>query len=590
MQSLTNKDTIPDHYICEACNKYCGTKRAYEKHQESNTHRTNVGLPPLRYPCPSCHTSFSRRNEVWRHVKESRCPGSKTEVGTGTSGAVKHRLSDVSSDIAWKRCRSKSPHADVSGDTPRVLSAQHDSADVDIGVHADDGHSRISNGMPGVADHQLIQNSSEAQVLSKIIEVSTCDTDVNDNETLKVQSSWKPADLVTSEDLPWEDTHQAVIAEDAKQTTLSKPLAETMDYDIAKSMKTLSVTEEITTRPWSGTKNRISSLRISHRSSRIRDSDWFSTYTNSVGSLFGHSGTSIGMPGFMRSSVRSLISGYRSSAFSNEMPAPMGERVDDELRWARESQVQHGLQIRENNGRTLVRDAAEGDYQSVYDSLMYSDVDINYLPACRDPRTAVGEAVFNGHVKVLDAIVRAFTLTVPHKHSHLRMAFLRDHLDYHLIRNPTTNDTQGWRDLNRSLRIMIANVSCLCPEEVRSGTICERVASGQLSHPGATESECLWGDKLLQTTWPNMSRLVWLPTLESQREFLLSLELNGLFIKHDEHVKTQAHKSYLERKEHQRLQELLRQSESRNNENLKKELESFMTTMERPYTEYSGPK
>jgi hypothetical protein len=559
MQSLTNKDTMLDHFICEACNKYCGTKRAYKKHQESDTHRTKVGLPPLRYPCPSCHTSFTRRNEIRRHVQESRCSGSKTEVDTGASGAVKHRLSDVSSDLAWKRCRSRSPHADVSDDTPRVLSAQHDSAGVDISTHADGGHFRISDGMPGVADHQLVQNSSEAQVLSKIIEVYTCDTDVNDNETPKVQSSRKPADLDPSEDWPLKDAPQAVITEDSKQTTLSKPLAETMDYDIAKSIRTLSVTEEITTNARSGTRNRISSLRISHRSSRLRDSDRLSTYANSVGSLFGHSGASIRMPSYMRSSVRSLLSGYRSSAFSNEMPAPMGEHIDDELRWARESQGKHDDQIRESNGRTLVRDAAAGDYRSVYDNLMYSDVDINYLPSARNPRTAVGEAVANGHVKVLDAIVRAFTLTVPRKHSHLRMAFLRDHKYYHVIPNATTEDTQEWDDLNSSLRVMIASVSCLCPEEARSGTICERVASGQRFHLGDTKSECLWGDKLLQTNWPNMSKLVSLPTLELQREFLRSLGLNGFFIKHDEHVKTQAHGAYLEvalcHKRYQRLQE-----------------------------------
>jgi hypothetical protein len=513
-------------FTCKTCNVPCGTPRAYQNHLRSNQHRDNIGLSPHTFPCPGCHKLLSRGSEVKRHLKNGRCSGSRLRLIARTTQSLKHRLSAGSTDVLWKHRRTRSPAQNPGDDLPDALVLDHDLAEIHADIDFDE------NGVPITSKPRYIKDCVETHIFPYgFTDAATFDTGVNTTKTQDEQDLHEPVDLLPFQAHPRKATPPAAIAEEAADITLLGSVAEAIDHDIEESIKALSVTEEITTCARSGTESRINSFRMYSRSSRLRDSHPFSTYTNSIGSLFGRSGASIRVAEFMRSPARSFISGYRSSAFSNEMPAPMGERVDDELRWARESQGEYRNLDREINGRRLVRDAAEGDYQSVYDSLIFSNVDINYLPTSGNRRTAVGEAGFNGHVKVLDAIVRAFTLSAPHRHSHLCMSFLSGHHDYRVIPNLTTKSRQEWDDFNSSLRVMIANVSCLCPEEVRPGTICERVASGQIFHLDAIKSGCLWGEKLLQTTWPNMSKLVWLPTVDMQREFLRSLELDGVFYK-----------------------------------------------------------
>jgi hypothetical protein len=426
----------------------------------------------------------------------------------------------------------------------------HDSADVQIAVdvNAEVGHSRRSNGMSRIAGPQLLQESSKNDgPPDEIIEVATGHTRVNNTmEPPELQSLQEdgPVDLLHFDARPGNATSRAALAEAARHITSLGTVVHAMEDDIAESMVSLSVTEELATSAPNGSDSQESLVRKYTLPSRRHEIYSSSTYTNSIGSLFGHPGVNIREPDFMRS-VPSPLSRHQSSLFSNEMPAPMGECMDNELRWARQGLHDSGdiHQIRKANGWRLVRAAGSGNFRAVHEILMYSDVDINHFITSGMHETAVRRAGLNqnGHVRVLDAIVRAFTKNG--KHSELDMNLFGGSLGYRII--PTRRTIQQLENFNTSLRAMTATVSCLCPQEVRTGTICERVALGQSFSPDTTKSGCLWGDMLFQTGWPNMPALAGLPTLHMQYEFHRSRELDSKFFRSNEHVKTRAHEFYL---------------------------------------------
>jgi hypothetical protein len=549
---------------CGYCKVTCRTDRPYKNHFRSNTHRENVGLQPQAFPCPNCHKLYSRSSEVKRHLDDDKCSGSRFQIIARTTQSLKHRLSIGSTDVPWKHRRIRSPDPDTGDTLPQALVANNDSADLQTQIDFNVSGMPIDTwGMHIKARPHSIQEYPVLQISPKrITRVATCDADVkfvNITKTLDVQSLQAPVDLLPFEACPRGVTPSAAITVAATHTTSLETVAEAVDYDIAKSMKTLSLTEATATYARGGTETRINSFRSYPRSSHLHDSHLFSTHTNSVGSLFGYSGSNIRMPSFMRSSTHSFRSGGRSSAFSTEMPAPMGEYLDDGLRWAREGlhdgmDREHENWFRELNRQRLLRDTAEGDHpsdhpsvhQSVCEVLVHSPVapDLCYCHDADTLRAAAREACCHSQVKVLDAIVRAFTSSAVEKYSELCMEFLSGSHEYRFL--DTTTDEQGWHFFNSSLRIMIATVSCLCPQEIRPGTVCEQVASRQRFSADSSRSGCVWGDRLRHQTWPNMSTITSFSTVSLQLAFLRSLELDGCFVRRDEHVKTQAYASYME--------------------------------------------
>jgi hypothetical protein len=548
--------------LCGACNVPCGTIRAYKNHLRSNQHRANVGQSLQGYPCPGCHKLYSRSSEVKRHLDHDKCSGPRSQPIVETSNTLKHRLSVTSTDVTRKHQRTRIPNRADFDDLPQAPVLDRDSPDEqhDIGISADGGYSHISNGVSALADPQLLQERSKSGIPpDEIIEVATRGTHVDTMETPELQSLQEEEPGVLG---PWDARPRkaASRAATAGAATHTVPVGtvDAMGYDIAESIVSLSVTEDVTAFAPNARDSCRTSVRKYPPTSRSSKTYTSSTDTNSIGSLFGRSGQKIRMPGFMRSSQPSLVSRRESSLLTNEMPAPMGERVDDELRWARRSPPprEEAYRIREYNGRKLVQDAAAGDYRSVYNTLLYLDVDINYD---FEDNNAVWHACSNRHVKVLDAIVRAFTSTAFNKHLHvgLDMVSFRVTDQFGCLGFPTIGENrQNWEDFNSSMRVMIATVCCLCPKGLRPGTVCERVASGQLFSLDVTRPECLWGDKLFQTTWPDLSQLLW---RGAPRPFLESRGLNRIFLKSNEHVKTQAHKIYLRaawpRTEYARLEE-----------------------------------
>jgi hypothetical protein len=533
--------------LCGACNVPCGTVRAYKNHLRSNQHRANVGQSLQGYPCPGCHKLYSRSSEVKRHLDHDKCSGPRSQPIVETSHTLKHRLSVTSTDVTRKHQRTGSPNRADFNDLPQAPVLDRDSADEqhDSGTSADDSRSHTSNGVSAVADTQLLQDSSRSGYLpDEIIGLAVRDSYVYTMQT--------PEDA-----RPRKSASRAATAEAATHI-ISEGTVDAMGYDIAESIVSLSVTEDVASFAHNARDSRKSSARKYAPTSRSHKTYTSSADTNSIGSLFGRSGVKVRLPGFMRSSQPSLLFRRQSSLLTNEMPAPMGERVDDELRWARRSPppTEEAYRHRVYNGRKLIQDAAAGDYRSVYKTLLHLDVDINY-----DFKggNAVWHACSKSHVKVLDAIVRAFTSTAFNKHLNvgLDMVSFRVTDQFGRLEFPTIGENkQDWEEFNSSVRVMIATVCCLCPKGLRPGTVCERVASGQLFSLDATKPECLWGDKLSQTTWPDLSQLLW---RGAPRPFLESRGLNRIFLKSNEHVKTQAHKIYLRaawpRTEYARLEE-----------------------------------
>jgi hypothetical protein len=610
MSSVSTLLVMSENFFCVSCNVHCSTERAYKNHLRSNKHRDNVGLPPQRHPCPRCHKPYSRRSEVKRHLDEGKCAGSDLDSNTGASRALKHELSLSSDNMSQKFCRLISPDEKTTDEIFSSLDPEGDKVNF---PKDDTGAIRsIQNQIKSRANHSVQEPHARRSepgghfLPEKLTMIST-----HDIEHRPMQLSEADSSIRTTEPLVPETSEQTIIPRGGTaralgggvQNNVAEAVVKTLKNDLARSMSalSLSVIDEVSIPPPNELDNNPISRRTNTVAPSLRSLRLFSTGTDSKGSLFGHPEAGVRTPDFMRSSLRSLRRSSRSSVFSTgtdskaplfghteaglrtpellqssvrslrrssrssmfsiEMPAPMCERIDDELRWAREShRITDYTQelLRETNGLRLIRDAREGNHQSVYDNLMHSDVDINYCPASDVFFNAASEAYLNDHVKVLIAIVRAFTSTATQKHSKLILGFLSGDQGGLNVLDHMSDCSSEWYDFDYSLRIMIATVSCLCPQEVRSGTICERVALGQSYSLDAIKSECLWGDKLLRRAWPNMYEYARSPT-KILREFLRSLKLDGVFFKSNEHTKTQAHKIHVRAafpsKEYARLEE-----------------------------------
>jgi hypothetical protein len=282
-----------------------------------------------------------------------------------------------------------------------------------------------------------------------------------------------------------------------------------------------------------------------------------------MGSLFDNAGPDIRPPGFMRLSMRSSVSSIRrgrpSWALSVEMPAPMGELVDDELRWARKEvkytqfaesdknrryadwvdENQDSGQHDNENGRELLRYAAQGDHEKVYESLMSNDSWFNGVSgkevhgpfSWRQAR----QPTSHHHAEVLDAILQALTASNSPMSPRLTLALLS-------IPRVSRRNEEVWRGFNRFIRVLIGMLSCLCPWDIRPGTVCQKVSSNEHSFTDEVRSECKWGDKLRISSWPNLSDLAGMTTLAEKCEFFRSLELPTFSVRPEEQEKTQAHR------------------------------------------------
>jgi hypothetical protein len=534
---------VPNDLLCKACNVQCNTERAYQNHLRSNRHRGAFGLPPHGYPCPGCRKLYSRLSEVQRHLETGKCSAPRSHVISEV--AMKHRLSSASADVACKRRRSRSPDRATNDASPQVLDTNPYMAGVwfNNDLPASDECNQHANGVPSVATVQA--SSTSGLQLEGIIEVTTCDTGPQTAQTLEPKFSQNATGSLDSEMFCWNDKSRTVVTEAKSQSIALETIAEDIDHDVIDSMRAITVTDSIPACVQSGTGTRATSFRTRLPSSSIRNSYRSSAKTDSLGSLFGHPAAGVRTPDFMRSSARSsersLLPDCRSSGFSVEMPAPLGELVDDELRWARNGGKRpHYGEVNRDTGRQLMRNATHGNHIKVYESLMSTDAWFDIISLCSGcyyVSWAVQEAISHGHVKVLDAILEAFASISSRNRLQVKLWFLDDydHLQW---------DEKVWRGCDRFLRVFVGTMSCLCPSSLRPDTVCERVALGQhCSADGSDEvkSECEWGDKLRQPSWPSLSEFARLTTSKEKQEFFKSLGLAAVFVRPNEQEKTQAH-------------------------------------------------
>jgi hypothetical protein len=127
----------------------------------------------------------------------------------------------------------------------------------------------------------------------------------------------------------------------------------------------------------------------------------------------------------------------------------------------------------------------------------------------------------------LDAILRALTSNTSSNRLHIQ-------LDVYKLVSVGGQNKKFLKALKGFVRVLVGTVSCLCPREMRIGTICEEVARRPFDAK-ATKSECCWGDKLRQSRWPDFSDVS--PRIRDWR-----IALTGTYTQPDEQSKIQAHR------------------------------------------------
>jgi hypothetical protein len=476
---------MSDDFICVACNEHCGTKRAYDKHQNSNTHRTNVGLPPLEYPCPSCHKTFSRQSEVKRHLANGKCSGRNPRVNAGASNAIKHGLSVSPADVAWKYRRTTSPAGDRF---PGVLDARRDSANIRLGTVGSDLGSVdqvAADGLLSTAPLQAMEESTKRSFsLKEALSARVYDVDIATPDTPETVSAHHGADSPSSavvQPISSLRNQQGYLTA-AVQTTMARTIAESgnaLDRTaLAESLDTLSYEEFKKWKSKSGqkvTEARAIAQRLPIRSFSLLSLDPSSANPDSLDGLFG---------------MRRMAARAHDS-----MESPMYWRP-----YEHQSATSVAERIRVSNGHKLVEHAANGHDREVYEILMYNDVDVNYSDeALHDGATAIMAAAVHGHVGVLDAILRALTSNTSANRLHIQ-------LDVYQLVCVGGQNRKFLKALRGFVRVLVGTVSCLCPQEMRIGTLCEEVARRPFDAK-ATKSECCWGDKLRRSSWPDFSDL-----------------------------------------------------------------------------------
>jgi hypothetical protein len=494
------------YFICEACNEHCGTKRAYDKHQESNTHRKLFGILPLEYPCPSCHNTFSRRSGVKRHLANGQCSGPNPRGNAGASNAIKHGRSVSPAAVACKHRRTTSPTGDHF---PGVPDARRDSATaclIAVSPDLNDVDQVTAEDLPSTAPLQAKNGTTKRTFsLEEALAARTHDVDLTITKTPGTESAHEgaesPPSVVFQHTTTLQDEQGHLKA--AAQATMAgmTNYGNVLDLiALAKSLESMSFDEIKKMRLRSDQK--ITEARVIAQRSPIKP-------------FIPHS--------FDPSSA---------NPDSQNRFFAMHSQPYDSLSAAAEAK-----RIRDSNGQKLVKHAANGHDREVYEILMYNDVDVNYSnPALHDGVPAAMIAAAYGHVKVLKAILRALTSDTSSNRVHIQ-------LDIYELITAVGRSEEFLRGLKGFLRFAVGTVACLCPRDVRIGTICEQVARRPFD-PSTGRSECCWGDKLRQSSWPDLPEFsrkgAW------QEGFLQSLGIPTTFVRPDELSKKEAHRIRIE--------------------------------------------
>jgi hypothetical protein len=447
---------------------------------------------------------------VNRHLANGKCSGRNPGANAGASNAIKHGLSVSPADVAWKYRRTTSPAGDRS---PGVLDARRDSANSRLGTVTSDLGSVDEVAADSTAPLQAkIESTKRSFSLKEALSARVYDVDIATSDTPETVSAHHGADSPSSAVVQPTSSlrNQQGYLTAAVQTTMARTIAESGNAldrtTLAESLDTLSYEEFKKWKSKSGqkvTEARAIAPRPPIRSFSLLSLDPSSANPDSLGGLFG----------------------------MQRMAARAHDAVESPLYWRpyeHQSATSVAERIRVSNGHKLVEHAANGHDREVYEILMYNDVDVNYSDeALHDGATAIMAAAVHGHVDVLDAILRALTSNTSSNRLHIQ-------LDVYKLVSVGGQNKKFLKALKGFVRVLVGTVSCLCPREVRIGTICEEVARRPFDAK-ATKSECCWGDKLRQSRWPDFSDVS--PRIRDWR-----IALTGTYTQPDEQSKIQAHR------------------------------------------------
>lgn len=155
--------------------------------------------------------------------------------------------------------------------------------------------------------------------------------------------------------------------------------------------------------------------------------------------------------------------------------------------------------FRENNGRRLVRHTAIGDRKTVTEILISKNVGINYSSSdLYEGAPAIMVAATHGHIEIFDTTLKALVTSSPLRNSHVRP----QGKDMPRVVKWLKSANTDFNHFRGFLRVLVATLSCLCPRNARVNTICEKLSLRQYFVTGVTKSECKWGDRLRDASWP----------------------------------------------------------------------------------------
>ncbi|KAK5722682.1 hypothetical protein LTR15_005914 [Elasticomyces elasticus] len=235
-QSTDNNTSAPPrkrvklNHACALCGTSYTEKRALARHQHSDQHRGNIGLPPLeKYHClyPSCSRSFSRNHDRQRHedeVHKDRKRASTTRIPSPPS--------------AQPSTPSRLDLAAVEG-VSEVTSFFNDAAST-----TSDGWSGLAPQVevfPGPATRQVLASEQQTQRTANMAWTSNIEAASrsqspgsysNNNSTMEYRSSQSWFD----EDSDTEDDDRAAAMESRPDTQLSQKTAKSTAEDSAIDM------------------------------------------------------------------------------------------------------------------------------------------------------------------------------------------------------------------------------------------------------------------------------------------------------------------------------------------------------------------